>query len=145
VTYVKFGAIGLLALVLFFGGWYCGSLKSKAQLDRSLAAQQATVAAALLAQRKISDAEEDRLNAVIAKYEATPIDPIALTVGTRLYKYAAASCSAVPTSTAAPTGVSSTPAVPSGPGPVELASDAAFKACAQDSAELAAIQAAWPK
>lgn len=145
MTYVKFGAIGLLVLVLFFGGWYCGSLKSKAALDHSLEAQQATVAAALIAQRKISDAEEARLNAVIAKYEATPIDPIALTVGSRVFKYAAASCSTVPSAPSPTPGVSKPTPIPSGPGPIEQATNAAFTACSHDANELAALQAAWPK
>jgi hypothetical protein len=126
--------------VLFFGGWYCGSLKSKAQLDRSLTAQQATVAAALVAQAKISDAEEARLNAVIAKYETTPIDPIALTVGSRVFKYAAASCNTLPSAQAATPGASNPTPVPSGPGPIERATNDAFAACSHDSKELAAIQ-----
>lgn len=145
MTYVKFGAIGLLVLALFFGGWYCGSLKSKSQLERSLAAQSATVTAALIAQRKISEAEEARLNAVIAKYEATPIDPIALSIGSRVYKYAAASCSAMPSAGTAAPGTRDAAPIPSGPGPIESATNDAFTACAKDSAELAALQSAWPK
>ena len=145
MIYAKYGAIGLLVLVLFLSGWYCGSLKSKAALDRSLTAQSATVTAALIAQRKISDAEEDRLNAVIAKYEATPIDPIALSVGSRVYKYAAASCGAVSSPAATPTGAISPTPIPPSPGPVEQAVTAAFTACSHDANELAAIQAAWPK
>jgi len=132
MTYLKIGAAILLIALLFGGGWYCGSLKAKDQLDHTLAAQQATVAAALLAQRKISDAEEARLNAVIAKYEATPIDPIALSVGSRVFKYAAASCPTVPSTPTTTPGAGSAPAVPTGPGPVEQAVTDAFKACAHD-------------
>lgn len=131
-------------LSLFFGGWYCGSLRSKDMLDRSLAAQQATVAAALLAQRKISDAETDRLNLVIANYEKAPIDPVSITLGASLHKYTLSECpvSAPKTNTS---GTLSTPAIPASDARVELATDAVFKACAQDAAELATLQAAWPK
>lgn len=145
MIYVKFGAIGLLVLLLFFGGWYCGSLKSKAALDHSLEAQSATVTAALIAQRKISDAEEDRLNAVISKYEQSLLDPIALSVGTRVYEHAAASCPTVSSAKAATGRTSEPTAVPPHPDPVESILNAYVEACSKDASQLAAIQEAWPK
>lgn len=144
MTYVKIGGIALLVLALFFGGFYLGGLKSKVTLEHSLSQQSATVAAALQAQQKISDAEETRLNGIIAKYEQTPIDPIALTLGASLHKYTLSECP-VSGPAANSSGTGSTPAVTASDGSVERATDAVFKACAQDAAELAAIQQAWPK
>lgn len=129
-------------LALFLGGWYCGSLKSKAALDHSLAAQQATVAAALEAQQKISDAEEARLNAVIAKYETDPIDPIVPGTAQRMHDYEVRECS-VSSPSAVAGGTVIAPTVPRSDPEFERLSQATFDAAAHDSKELAAIQAAW--
>lgn len=133
-----------IAVVLFGGGFYLGGLHNKDVLDHTLANQQATVAAALLAQRKISDAEEDRLNAIITKYENAPVDPLSVNVGTRVYHYITAGC-AVPKTATPTSGVSGPAPVAANPDRVESSLNRYVSACSKEAAELVAIQAAWPK
>lgn len=143
MTSIKWYAIGAAFIAYTAMVFWLGSLPSKEKLDHSLAQQSATVAAALLAQRKVTDAETDRLNAVVAKYEAEPIDPIVPGTAERLHDYEVREC-ALSSPAANTSGTSGTPAVPRSDPELERLSQAAFDAGAHDAKELAALQTAWP-
>lgn len=143
--YIKIGAALALILFLFFGGYYCGGLSGKAKLAAVQQSQAQLVAKTLLAQKANTDQEMTRLNKVIATYENTPIDPVAVTVGSRVYKYAAAHCGAVPQAPAPTSGTVPAASVPSSPGPIERATNDAFAACSHDANLVIALQAAWTR
>lgn len=80
MTYVKFGVIALIVLVLFAGGYYLGGLKPKADLatyKETEATQLATAAeaaqAAQAAKAAAYEQEIDRLKAGTVRYPVVPV------------------------------------------------------------------------
>lgn len=145
MTYLKFGAIGLLILVLFGGGWYCGSRASKTALEGFQAAQSANTAKAVLAERASAATELARVNTILKGYQDAPIDPVALSLGSRVLNYARVADCPVPSPGPAPSGTVSAGPQPGGDGGVEQALTGVLTACAQDASELTALQQAWPR
>lgn len=145
LTYVKYGAIVLLLGLVF----WLGGLPGKATIASLKASQQTQLTAALESQAASKQAEIDRINKLLVSYVQTPVNPIALDIGTRVYKYAAASDCPVSSTPTASGAINPTPqpANPSsaGSGIIEQRLNDHFKACAQDAAQLAALQAAWPR
>jgi hypothetical protein len=141
MIYVKI----IVILGLFALGYYFGGLRSKAALEGLQAAQSSNTAKAVLAQKSASDAEETRLNGVIAKYEATPIDPVVTGLASGVYHYARiADC---PVSKTSPlTSGTGNPAAgtASDPSFVGLA-QAVLNACDHDAHQVIALQQAWPR
>jgi hypothetical protein len=141
VIYVKI----IVCLILFGMGFYFGGLSPKTKLEALQAAQAENTAKAVLAQKAASDAEEARLNGVIAKYEATPIDPIAVGLAGRVLQYARVADCPVSKTAAAASGTGNPAAgTASDPSFVGLA-QAAVLACDHDAHQVTALQQAWPQ
>lgn len=145
MTYVKYGAIGLLVLALFVGGWYCGSRSSKTALEGFQAAQSANTAKAVLAERASAAVELARVNTILKGYDNAPIDPVVPGIAHRVFVYANATGCAVPSPGANPGGAIAASTIPAGDPEFERLSQAAFDAAAHDAKELIALQQAWPK
>jgi hypothetical protein len=141
VTYVK----AALYVIAFAIGFYFGGLRSKTALETVETAQSENTAKAVLAQKAALDAEEARLNGVIAKYEATPIDPIAVGLAGRVLQYARVADCPVPKAASITSGTGDTAAQSSGDASLIRLSQAVLDACAQDAAQLTALQQAWPQ
>src|SRR5271165_4215316 len=109
MIYVK---LILAALALWFA-YHQGGLAGAAKVSALELAQQAAVSKAVEAQAASTARETARLNTLVASYESTPINPVALDIGSRVYKYTTASCDAVPKAPANPTGTSAPATQPS--------------------------------
>lgn len=145
ITYLKLGGILALVAGLFGGGFYLGGLRSEAALEAFQSAQSANTAKAVLAERASGAAELARVNLLLKGYQDAPIDPIDVGLAHRVYVYASAADCPVSGAGAHPAGaVSPSPQPSSDPGFVGLA-QSVIDACAQDAAELTAIQQAWPR
>jgi len=145
IVWAKVGGILLAVALCFAGGWYCGSLRSKTAYEALQAAQAENTAKAVLAERASTAAELARTSAILKGYQDAPIDSVALSVGSRVFKYAnAASCS-LPQAAADPGRAPSAAPLPVGPSEVERALADLAVACSEDARELAALQAAWPR
>jgi hypothetical protein len=139
-TYLKVAA----ALVLLGIAYYLGGLPGKAALA-SLKAQQASlVATELQRQAANSLAEIARLNTVIATYEQNQLDPLALSLGSRVYHYIQIGSCPLPGTAAHPGGTVGPGPVTTAPDSVEPALNAYIEACSRDATRLDALIAAWP-
>lgn len=143
ITYAKIGAAILAVLLLFGLGYHFGGLASKTKLEASQEAQSQAVAKAVIAQQAASQAEQTRLNKVIADYEATPINPVVTGIAGRLYKYEIRDCPVSHANANSP-GTSNPSGVPGSDSTFERLSQDAFDAADRDSRKLTAIQKAWP-
>ncbi len=144
ITYLKVGAIAALVAAIFMAGWHLGGDSARTALAGFQAAQAEDTAKAVLAERASAAAESARLQTILKGYEDAPIDPVALTLGSRVLQYARVADCPVPKAGADPRGARSPAPLPVGPSGVGRALDALTEACAQDAAELTALQAAWP-
>jgi len=141
VTWLKLA--GAAALLIW--AYHLGGDASQAKLEALEALQSSNTAKAVLAQKAASDAEEARLNSVIAKYEATPIDPVAIGLAGRVLQYARLTeCPVSQTATTAG-GTGNTPTKPPGDPELERLSQAAIDACDHDAHQVIALQQAWPR
>jgi hypothetical protein len=139
-------AYALIAVVLFGSGFYLGTLPGRATLDHTLAAQATQTAKAVQAEAAAAQIEQNRLNAVIAKYEAIKDipDPVIPGLGGRLYKYIYASCP-VPKASPDTTGTVIPAQEPRSDVRTGQALQAVFDACSADARQLSALIDAWPK
>ncbi len=145
LSYLKWGAILGLAAALFGLGYRFGGSSARTALARFQAAQAMNTAKAVLAERAADTAETARVNAILKGYEDAPIDPVALTLGNRVLEYARVADCPVPKAGGNTGGTPSPSPVAVGPSAVGRALDALTEACAEDAAELTALQAAWPR
>ncbi len=145
ITYLKVGALAALLAAIFMAGWHLGGDSARTALASLQAAQAEDTAKAVLAERASAAAESARLQAILKRYDDAPIDPIALHVGDRVLEYARVAQCPVPKAGADPRGAASAAPVAFGASQVGRALDALTEACAQDAAELTALQAAWPR
>lgn len=146
IAYAKLGAVLLAVVLLFGGGWYFRGLKCEAAAATVSQAQSAAVATAVLAERASTAAELVRVNTVLKGYqENAALNPVDVGLAHRVYVYAHATECSMPAAGAHPAATGSASQEPRGdPGFVGLA-QAAIDACAQDAAELTALQQAWPR
>src|SRR5208282_5377927 len=93
-----------IAAALCFWAYHLGGLSGAAKVSALELAQQAAVLKAVEAQAASTARETARLNTLVASYETTHINPVALDIGSRVYKYAAASCPALPKAASHPDG-----------------------------------------
>jgi hypothetical protein len=142
---IRIVLIVVLVLALLGGGFYLGTLRGKSELTSLEASQAQNTAKAVLAERASAQTELDRINQVVAKYEAQPIDPIALDIGTRVFKYANTASCPVPKATADPGRAGDIPALAPGALGIEQALDAYIEACSRDAEQLGALIQAWPR
>lgn len=145
LTYIKIGAAVVVLGVVSGASFHFGGMASKTALEGFKAEQSANTAKAVLAERASAAAELSRVNAILKGYQDAPIDPIALSVGSRVLEYARIADCPVPAARSDSGGVASTGKVPIGPSEVGQALTDLAVACSQDAAELTALQAAWPK
>ena len=145
MNYVKWGAIGAALIALSWFWYHQGGNSARAALEGFQAAQAANTAKAVLSERASGAAELARVNTVLKGYQDVPIDPIALSIGSRVFKYAGAASCAVPQAPADPGGTRSPTPLAIGPSEIERALTALAVACSEDARELAALQAAWPQ
>lgn len=141
LAYVKFALIAAACLWMYHLGAEAGTTRV-AEMQSS---QAMNTAKAVLAERASDENELNRVNALVANYETTPINPIALTVGSRVFKYASAASCAVPKTTAAAGGTSGSAGVSVGPSEVEQRLSEYIQACSRDAERLSAVIAAWPQ
>lgn len=145
LTYVKIGAVLALLGAVAAGGYHFGGMASKTALEGFQAEQSANTAKAVLAERAAGAAELARVNAILKGYQDASIDPIALSVGSRVLEYARVADCPVPGAGGHPSGTPSASPVTSSASEVGQALTDLAVACSQDAAELTALQAAWPK
>ncbi len=145
ITYLKLGAILALAALLFGAGYRFGGMAPKTELEALRAAQAEATAKAVLAERASAAVTLAHQNAVIARYENAPPDPIVATAAHRVYVYAAAA-SGCSVSGAHPVagGAPEAPRVTLGPSRVEQALGDYIAKCDADARRLAAAQALAP-
>lgn len=145
ILYAKLGGALALIVGLFMAGYHFGGLSSKAAIEGFQASQAENTAKAVLAERVSAATELARVNTIIKGYQDAPINPATVSLGSRVLQYArVADCPlSVPSANTASPGSASPQ--PRGDGRVEQAVTAVFEACAQDAAELTALQAVWPR
>lgn len=145
MIYAKLGALIAAIALIFWAGWHLGSSNAKTALAGFKAAQAENTAKAVLAERASAAAELARVNTILKGYEDAPINPIDAGLAHRVYVYAHTADCAVPTAGANTPAAGSTSPQPSrDPSFVGLA-QRVIDACAQDAAELTALQQAWPR
>lgn len=142
MIYAKIGALLALVLGLFGTGWFVGSLKGRASVSALQASQAENTAKAVLAERASAQTELTRLRIVVANYENTPIDPVSVGLGHRVYLYARAANCPVPVGSANPSGTVAPSPVASG---FEGALQGYIDACSRDAKRLDALIDAWPQ
>jgi len=141
MIYVKI----IAALIVCGIAFYLGGLRYKAQLESLEASQAENTARAVLAERASAQTELNRVNQVVAKYEAQPIDPIALNVGSRVLEYTRIASCPVPKTATNPSGTGNAPQESPDTSAIERTLTAYSEACSQDANQLAALIAAWPR
>lgn len=145
LTYIKIGAAVAVLAAVAAASFHFGGMTSKTALADFQAEQSANTAKAVLAERASAAIELARVNAILKGYQNAPIDPIALSIGSRVLEYARIADCPVPAARGNPGAAPSPSKVPIGPSEVGQALDDLAVACSQDAAELTALQAAWPK
>lgn len=140
VTWIK---VIVIAAALWLA-FYLGTLKETAALEKDHADMAEATTKALLAEQAKSATELDRVNQIVRKYEAQPIDPVVAGVARRLFKYTIQDC---PMSAAGrdASGAAAASGVPGGNPEVERLTQQAFDAGARDSARLELCKATWPR
>ncbi len=140
-TCVKLAAI---AAVLAFA-YRLGGNGPRAALAGFQASQAQATAKAVLAERASAAAELARVNGILKEYQDEKLNPIVPGIAVRLLERACPANRSLPEASANPGRARSAAKEPAGDGSVERATQAVFEACAQDAAQLSALQAAWPR
>lgn len=145
LRYIKIGAFVALLAAVAAVAYHFGGMSAETALADFREAQSANTAKAVLAERASAAAELARVNAILKGYQDAPIDPIALSVGSRVLEYARVAACPVPAAGINPGATPSPSPVPISSSEVGQALTDLAVACSQDAEQLNALIAAWPK
>lgn len=142
MIYAKIGGIGALVLALFFGGFYFGGLRSRAEMETTQAKQLQDLNTQLRTQETQLQASEAARQAVVDQYDRIKDLPTAATVGlAERVQERTAACPRVPTLPRPAGGTDGArPEPPSDTGLVE-ANQRVYDACSEDAKQLNALEA----